>query len=115
VAVLHRPARLHSTTGVIVVVGGPQYRVGSHRQFVLLGRALASQGIAVLRFDLTGMGDSVGQAAASSTAARTFAMRQAFFSRLCPAESGLPMGLCDGASASLLYGRHDPASVAWFC
>ena len=28
-------------TGVVVIVGGPQYRVGSHRQFVLLARSLA--------------------------------------------------------------------------
>ena len=28
-------------TGVLLVVGGPQYRVGSHRQFLLLSRALA--------------------------------------------------------------------------
>ena len=33
-------------TGVVVVVGGPQYRVGSHRQFVLLSRALAAAGFA---------------------------------------------------------------------
>ena len=38
---------------VIVVVGGPQYRVGSHRQFVQLSRALASAGHATLRFDYT--------------------------------------------------------------
>ena len=43
-------------TGVIVIVGGPQYRVGSHRQFVLLSRALAAAGYAVLRFDYRGMG-----------------------------------------------------------
>lgn len=29
-----------SNTAVVIVVGGPQYRVGSHRQFVLLARAL---------------------------------------------------------------------------
>ncbi|KAB8057318.1 hydrolase 1, exosortase A system-associated, partial [Janthinobacterium violaceinigrum] len=44
--------------GVLIVTGGPQYRVGSHRQFVLLARALAAQGVPVLRFDLRGMGDS---------------------------------------------------------
>ena len=31
-------------TGILIVVGGPQYRVGSHRQFVLLARALARVG-----------------------------------------------------------------------
>ena len=44
--------------GIIVVVGGPQYRVGSHRQFLLLSRALASAGYPVMRFDYRGMGDS---------------------------------------------------------
>jgi exosortase A-associated hydrolase 1 len=45
---------------VIIVVGGPQYRVGSHRQFVLLARYLGKHGILVLRFDYTGMGYSNG-------------------------------------------------------
>lgn len=45
---------------VIIVVGGPQFRVGSHRQFVLLARYLASKGVLVLRFDYTGMGYSYG-------------------------------------------------------
>ena len=30
--------------GVLIVVGGPQYRVGSHRQFALLANHLAGQG-----------------------------------------------------------------------
>ena len=30
-----------SDVGVLVLVGGPQYRIGSHRQFALLARALA--------------------------------------------------------------------------
>ena len=47
--------------GVVVIVGGPQYRAGSHRQFVLLSRALAVAGFAVLRFDYRGMGDSEGE------------------------------------------------------
>ena len=40
---------------VLVVVGGPQYRVGSHRQFVSLARALARQGMTTVRFDYRGM------------------------------------------------------------
>ena len=50
-----------SDIGVLVIVGGPQYRVGSHRQFVLLARYLAASGYPVLRFDVRGMGDSSGQ------------------------------------------------------
>lgn len=51
--------------GVLIIVGGPQYRVGSHRQFLLLARRLAADGIPVFRFDYRGMGDAGG-------AARTF-------------------------------------------
>ncbi|WP_313872610.1 serine aminopeptidase domain-containing protein [Rugamonas sp. DEMB1] len=61
IGILSRP-RQAATRGVLVVVGGPQYRAGSHRQFTLLARALAAQGIPVLRFDYRGMGDSEGAA-----------------------------------------------------
>lgn len=60
IGILHMPARTPHT-GFVIVVGGPQYRVGSHRQFLLLARHLAAQGIAVLRFDCRGMGDSAGE------------------------------------------------------
>lgn len=46
--------------GVLIVVGGSQYRVGSHRQFTLLSCSLAQDGIAAMRLDYRGMGDSEG-------------------------------------------------------
>ena len=58
--VIHRAARPGARGVVIVVAGGPQYRAGAHRQFVSMARKLAAQGVAVLRFDLRGMGDSSG-------------------------------------------------------
>src|SRR3546814_15715766 len=48
--ILHRPAAA-ARRGVLIVVGGPQYRAGSHRQFLLIARLLAEQGYPVLRFD----------------------------------------------------------------
>jgi len=42
--ILHLPQQ-PVARGVLIVVGGPQYRVGSHRQFVLLARYLAERGI----------------------------------------------------------------------
>jgi hypothetical protein len=50
--IVHAPDQAGTTGVVIIVAGGPQYRVGAHRQFVVLGRELARQGIPVLRFDL---------------------------------------------------------------
>lgn len=98
-------------TGMVVIVGGPQYRVGSHRQFVLLSRALAAAGYAVLRFDYRGMGDSEGQprdfeAASADIAAAIGALQQ----RLPSIKQVVLWGLCDGASAALLYCQetHDP-------
>jgi len=57
--ILSKP-KVKAKAAVIIVVGGPQYRVGSHRQFALLARYLAGQGILALRFDYTGMGYSQG-------------------------------------------------------
>lgn len=42
------------TIGVLIVVGGRQYRVGAHRQFVSLARALAAAGYPAFRFDVRG-------------------------------------------------------------
>ncbi|MBN8461840.1 MAG: hydrolase 1, exosortase A system-associated [Dechloromonas sp.] len=100
-----------ASTGIVVAVGGPQYRVGSHRQFLLLSRSLARAGFPVLRFDFRGMGDSSG-------AMRDFeaveddigAAIDAFVARYPGIERIVLWGLCDAASASLLYweARRDP-------
>lgn len=46
--------------GVLVVAGQPYSRLGAQRQFAMLARALARRGIAVMRFDHRGVGDSEG-------------------------------------------------------
>lgn len=97
--------------GVLVIVGGPQYRVGSHRQFVHLARRVASAGFACLRFDYRGMGDSEGELRDFEQVDEDIS---AAITALLQAEPGLRgvvlWGLCDGASAALLYlsARPDP-------
>ncbi|GAB60717.1 hydrolase 1, exosortase A system-associated [Rheinheimera nanhaiensis] len=109
-AILHQPDSDRQDTGVLILVGGPQYRVGSHRQFVKLSRALAAEGIASLRLDAAGMGDSSGTKAefyqqdAEIEAGITALMQQ------CPQLKNVVLwGLCDAASAILLYlNKPDP-------
>ncbi len=104
--IVHQPQECHST-GVLLVVGGPQYRVGSHRQFVQLSRALASQGIASLRFDYRGMGDSEGEKQSFEAICDDIKVAADAF---C-AQTGLTQlviwGLCDAASAAMMYAHKD--------
>jgi exosortase A-associated hydrolase 1 len=100
VGVLSRPST-PAGVGVIIVVGGPQYRVGSHRQFVLLARALADAGIACLRFDYRGMGDSEGDPTPYGETGPDIdaAVRELRF-RVPEIRQVVLWGLCDGAAAS---------------
>ncbi|ADJ28621.1 hydrolase 1, exosortase A system-associated [Nitrosococcus watsonii] len=107
VGILHRGSE-HATRGILVIVGGPQYRVGSHRQFVLFARCLAEAGIPVFRFDYRGMGDSEGET-------RTFESIEgdirAAIDTFLEAAPGLReiviWGLCDAASAACFYAPSD--------
>ena len=93
---------------VIIVVGGPQYRVGSHRQFVLLARHLAAAGIPTLRFDYRGMGDSEGDPRSFETIRDDIAAAiDCLFHQLPALRQVVLWGLCDAASASALYAAGD--------
>ena len=106
--ILGLPHQPIGARGVLIIVGGPQYRIGSHRQFVLLARYLAGRGIPVMRFDFRGMGDSGGNI-------RTFEhveddLRSAvnfFFDECSFLEDIVIWGLCDAASAALFYAHQD--------
>ena len=90
--------------GVIIVVGGPQYRAGAHRQFVIFARSLASQGTTVMRFDVRGMGDSSGPLwNFESLTDDIGAAINAFIEHAPNAKRIVLAGLCDGASAALMY------------
>lgn len=107
VGVLHGPTD-HAGRGVLVVVGGPQYRVGSHRQFLHLARDLTERGIPVLRFDYRGMGDSDGeQRSFEDIDADIAAAIDELFRRLPALRDVVIWGLCDAASAALMYASRD--------
>ena len=107
VGILHRPAQ-PARIGLVIVPGAPQYRVGSHRQFVLLARDLAAQGIPVLRFDYRGMGDSDGAFRSFEAVSEDIGTAIGeLTSRVPEVEEIFLWGLCDGASAIGFHAAKD--------
>lgn len=95
----------NGSTGLLMVTGGSQTRVGSHRLYERLATALAQAGHPCFRFDRRGVGDSEGdnQGYRGSrddllTAAAAFRARAPNLRRL------IGFGLCDGATALMLFG-----------
>lgn len=106
-AILHLSAA-SAERGVLIIVGGPQYRVGSHRHFVYLGRDLAAAGYPVLRFDYRGMGDGEGEFAGFEGVATDIRLAiDAFLHKVPTLREVVLWGLCDAASAAIGYAWRD--------
>jgi len=89
-------------TGLLIVSGGNEIRVGAHRGMALLAERVAAAGHPVLRFDRRGIGDSTGEnggyeASAADIAAAARALREA------GAEHVLAFGNCDAATALAFF------------
>jgi len=109
VGVIHRGDPGSRRGVVIVVAGGPQYRVGAHRQFVALARRLAARGYPVLRFDLRGMGDSGGQHRGYQYSAPDIrAAVDTLVSQVPAIDEVVLFGECESASGILFYAFTDP-------
>lgn len=93
--------------GVLVIVGGPQYRIGSHRQFVLLARRLAAAGYPVMRFDHRGSGDSAGTERDFEQIDDDIRCAIDAFLAQGGIERVVLWGLCDAASAAMMYAASD--------
>ncbi len=91
--------------GVLLVVGGSQTRIGSHRMYERLARGLADKGYACFRFDRRGVGDSAGEDPGFRGSGPDLKAAVDAFRKEVPAlKSMVGFGLCDGASAIALYG-----------
>jgi exosortase A-associated hydrolase 1 len=108
VGILHHPAAKTAETGVVIVTGGPQYRIGSHRQFLLLARQFAAAGFPTMRFDHRGTGDSEGEFLGFEHIGADIAAAITALMDRSPELRGVSLGgLCDAASAILFYAGGD--------
>lgn len=108
VGVISVPGSVQVSAAVLIVVGGPQYRAGSHRQFVLLARHLASRGIPCMRYDYRSMGDSTGDRRDFSAIDDDIkCAMDAMFSSISGVRRVVLWGLCDAASAACFVAPKD--------
>ena len=110
VGVFHPASGKRHRRGIVMVVGGgPQYRVGGHRQLVLWSRRLAREGFPVLRFDYRGMGDSHGEFRGFEYIDDDIrAAIDRLFAEAPEAREVVLWGECDAAAAILFYAHRDP-------
>lgn len=95
----------------VILNAGIIHRVGPSRMSVLLARALAAEGHRVLRFDLSGLGDSQARPDGLAPFEAALAdVREAldWLEASRGANRFVLVGLCSGADHSLLYGGRDP-------
>lgn len=98
------------TVGLLLITGGSQTRIGSHRMYERLAKALSGQGISCFRFDRRGVGDSESDDPGYRGSGPDIAAAAVAFRAEAPALARLyGFGLCDGATALALFG--DAAGV----
>ncbi len=91
-------------TGLVILSGGNEIRSGGHRGMAMLAQRLAAEGIAVLRFDRRGVGDSSGENQGFTSSNDDLEAALAALRARMPGVRTLAcLGLCDAASALLLH------------
>ncbi len=92
-------------TGLLIVSGGNEIRIGAHRGMALLSQRLAAEGIPVFRFDRRGIGDSTGENGGFRSSAPDIAAAAATFTAETGVERLVALGNCDAATALALFGH----------
>ena len=98
------------STGLLIVSGGNEIRIGAHRGMARLAADVAGAGFPVFRFDRRGIGDSEGENGEFTTNGPDISAAIAAFRSECPhIERIVAFGNSDAASALIL---HRPAGIA---
>jgi exosortase A-associated hydrolase 1 len=93
------------TTGILLVTGGSQTRIGSHRMYESIAKSLSERGYACFRYDRRGVADSTGNDPGYRNSGPDIAAAAAAFRKESPDVTRvIGLGLCDGASALALFG-----------
>jgi exosortase A-associated hydrolase 1 len=94
------------TTGLLIVTGGTEIRIGAHGGLARLAAATAAAGFPTLRFDRRGVGDSAGEDPGFAASGPDIAAAVRHLRTLKPDLTRvLGFGLCDGATALALHHR----------
>lgn len=113
VGVVHRSEQESDLGLLAIVAGGPQYRGGCGRQLVELGRALAADGIHVMRFDHRGLGDSSGEFNGFQHLEEDIRVAiHEFRDRIPSVKRIMLWGGCDAASAAMINAYKYPEVVS---
>ncbi|MFT4517652.1 MAG: exosortase A-associated hydrolase 1 [Halioglobus sp.] len=111
--VVHKPAQPAQVGVISIIAGGPQYRGGVGRGMVSMARDLAANGVAVLRFDYRGMGDSAGDFRGfEDIAADLQAAVDALRAAVPEVTKVVLWGGCDAASGVMIHGWKIPDAVS---
>ena len=93
-------------TGLLIVSGGNELRVGAHRGMTLLAAQVAAAGCPVFRFDRRGVGDSEGENGGWASSAPDIAAALAAFWQEQPhLRRVVALGNCDAATALACFGQ----------
>ena len=91
-------------TGLLIVSGGNEIRIGAHRGMARIASDIATTGHPVFRFDRRGIGDSEGNNGEFLSSGPDIAAAVTAFRAHCPQLTRIiAFGNCDAASALLLH------------
>lgn len=94
-----------NSVGMVIVTGGSQTRIGSHRMFERLALRVAEAGHPCFRFDRRGVGDSDGGDPGYRGNGSDIAAAVAAFRKSCPEiRIVVGFGLCDGGTSLAFSG-----------
>jgi pimeloyl-ACP methyl ester carboxylesterase len=96
---------------IVLLNAGIIHHVGPNRLYVLLSRALAALGHTVVRFDLSGVGDSAAREDGLAPLDAALADIRDALDSLAASRPGcrfLLVGLCSGANHAVAYAGSDP-------